>query len=43
MAYEWDEKRARRAYWRRIGFAAAILAAAVGASAWAAAKLGLGL
>lgn len=40
MVYEWDEKRARRTYWTRLGLTAAIIAAAIGGSAWVASALG---
>ncbi|MET3587658.1 hypothetical protein ABID21_003786 [Pseudorhizobium tarimense] len=42
MVYEWDEKRARRAYWTRVGLTAAIVMVAIGASAWIASALGFG-
>ncbi len=40
MVYEWDEKRARRAYWTRRGVTLAIIAAAIGGSAWIASAIG---
>jgi hypothetical protein len=42
MVYEWDEKRAKRAYWTRFGLSAAAAAAGLCLSAWLAAALDLG-
>jgi hypothetical protein len=42
MVYEWDEKRARRSYWAKIGVTWALLAAAIGASVWVATAFDLG-
>ncbi|WP_255648533.1 hypothetical protein [Pseudorhizobium xiangyangii] len=42
MFYEWDEKRARRAYWIRVGVIGLAASAALGASAFLAAALDLG-
>ncbi len=37
MVYEWDERRARRAYWSRVAVGAVIVLALAGACAWTAA------
>ncbi|HEX2146137.1 MAG TPA: hypothetical protein VHG11_00600 [Pseudorhizobium sp.] len=42
MVYEWDEKRARRAYWTRVGLTAAVVFAAIAGSTWIASAFGLG-
>ncbi|CAD7041725.1 MULTISPECIES: hypothetical protein [Pseudorhizobium] len=39
MVYEWDERRARRAYWSRVAVVAIIVLALVGAFAWTAAAV----
>lgn len=43
MVYEWDGKRARRAYWTRIGLIVLAAAVALGLSGWLAAAFDLGL